>query len=142
MPATEPVRSNRLIRDALAWGIALWLIGYILGIILFFVLPTAVIGWLIMPIGVLITFWVLVNKINYWSLWHYALLSVFWTAAAIGLDYLFIVKLLSPEDGYYKLDVYLYYVLTFLMPLAIGWWRSSRSLATRAHRVDPRSRAM
>lgn len=132
MSTKEHVLWSRLIRDALIWGVTLWLIGYVLGIILFFVLPPTVIGWLIMPVGVLIASWVLLNKVNYASGWYYAILSVFWTTIAIALDYLFIVKLLSPEDGYYKLDVYLYYVLTFPMPLAVGWWRSSRSLATTA----------
>lgn len=131
MSTIGPARFRKLIRDALVWGVALWLIGYVLGIIFFFVLPTPVIGWIIMPIGGLITFWVLLTRINYRSVWSYAMLSAFWTAVAIGLDYVFIVKLLSPEDGYYKLDVYLYYVLTFLMPLAVGWWRASRSLSTR-----------
>ena len=37
---------------------------------------------------------------------------------AIVLDYLLIVKALNPADGYYKLDVYLYYALTFILPLA------------------------
>jgi hypothetical protein len=131
MVTTEPVRWNRLLRDALGWGVALWLVGYILGIVLFFVLPVSMIGWLIMPIGVVITLWVLLNKINYKSVWYYAILSVSWTAIALGLDYVFIVRLLSPEDGYYKLDVYLYYVLTFLTPLAVGLWRASRALTTR-----------
>jgi hypothetical protein len=36
---------------------------------------------------------------------------------------LFIVKLLNPADGYYKADVYLYYALTFISPLIVGWWK-------------------
>ena len=126
MSSLDSVRFSHLIRDALGWGVALWLIGYVPGIALFFVLPTTVIGWSIMPAGVLITLWVLLTRIKYRSVWQYAILSLFWTALAIGLDYLFIFKLFSPEDGYYKLDVYVYYGVTFLMPLAVGWWRSSR----------------
>jgi len=34
---------------------------------------------------------------------------------------LFIVKAFKPADGYYKLDVYLYYALTFALPLIVGW---------------------
>ena len=126
MLSTELVRWNHLLRDAVGWGVALWLVGYILGVILFPVLPTSIIGWFIMPIGVVLTIWVLVHKIEYGSAWRYAIIGLFWTAIAIGLDYVFIVRLFKPEDGYYKLDVYLYYILTFLMPSAVGLWRSSQ----------------
>ena len=130
MSATDPVRFRCLIRDALVWGVVLWLIGYVLGIVLFFAVPTTIIGWLIMPLGVLITLWVLLNKITFRLVWQFGILSVSWTVIAIALDYVFIVKLLSPEDGYYKLDVYSYYLLTFLLPFAVGWRRSSQSLRT------------
>jgi len=40
---------------------------------------------------------------------------------AVIFDYLFLVKMFKPTDGYYKLDVYLYYILTFLLPLIVGW---------------------
>jgi hypothetical protein len=131
MLSSELVRWNRLLRDAVGWGVALWLVGYILGVILFFVLPASRIGWFIMPIGLVMTLWVLVHEINYRSVWTYTILSLFWTSIAVGLDYVFIVRLLSPADGYYKLDVYLYYVLTLLTPLVVGLWRFSRSLTTR-----------
>jgi hypothetical protein len=125
MSTTDGVRFSRVVTDAVGWGVALWLIGYILGIILFFFLPTPVIGWLIMPVGVVITLWVLLNKINNGTVWQYAALSIAWTLIAVAFDNVFIVRAFSPIDGYYKLDVYLYYTLTFSLPLAVGWWRSS-----------------
>ena len=39
---------------------------------------------------------------------------------AVICDYFFLVKAFNPADGYYKLDVYLYYGLTFILPLAVG----------------------
>jgi hypothetical protein len=33
---------------------------------------------------------------------------------------------LSPAGGYYKADVYLYYALTFISPLIVGWWKRGR----------------
>ena len=39
---------------------------------------------------------------------------------AVVLDYFLIVKLFHPVDGYYKLDVYLYYVFTFALPIVVG----------------------
>jgi hypothetical protein len=104
--------------DALVWGFVLWLIGYLLGMILFFVVPSDMIGWVILPIGIIITLWVLLKKINGDSFNYYLLLAIAWTLIAIVFDYLFIVKALKPVDGYYKLDVYLYYALTFILPLA------------------------
>jgi hypothetical protein len=104
--------------DALVWGFVLWLIGYLLGMILFFVVPSDMIGWVILPIGIIITLWVLLKKIKGGSYNYYLFLAIAWTLIAIAFDYLFIVKALKPVDGYYKLDVYLYYTLTFILPLA------------------------
>jgi hypothetical protein len=119
--------NKQLLIDTLGWGFALWLIGYVLGFILFFVLPPSLIGWIIMPIGALITFWVLFKRVKSVSFRYYLILSVVWTAIAVVFDYLFIVKALSPADGYYKLDVYLYYALTFIIPLIVGWLKYNKS---------------
>ena len=56
--------NKQFLKDSLGWGFVLWLVGYVLGIILFFVLPTSLIGWVITPIGVIITFWVLSKKVQ------------------------------------------------------------------------------
>lgn len=112
--------NKKFLKNAFGWGFLLWLIGYILGIILFFVLPSSIIGWAITPIGIIITLWVLLKKIKSNSLKYYFLLAFNWTLIAIIFDYLFLVKIFNPADGYYKLDVYLYYLLTFLLPIIIG----------------------
>jgi len=111
---------TRLVKDSLGWGFLLWLIGYVLGIALFFALPTAVLGWVITPIAVVITLWVLLRRVNGDSLRYYAMVAIVWTGIAVVFDYLFIVKAFNPPDGYYKLDVYLYYALTFALPLIVG----------------------
>lgn len=110
--------------DAFVWGFVLWLIGYLLGMILFFVVPLNMVGWVILPIGTIITLWVLFRKIKGDSFNYYLYLAIIWTLIAIVFDYLFIVKALS-ADGYYKLDVYLYYALTFILPLAAYWRKKS-----------------
>ncbi len=119
--------NRQLLKDSLGWGFVLWLIGYVLGIVLFFVLPPALLGWVIMPIGVIITLWVLLRRVKSDALQYYVVLAVVWTVMAIAFDYLFIVQALSPADGYYKLDVYLYYTLTFILPLVIGWWKQAKT---------------
>ncbi len=114
------IMNKQFLKDAVGWGIILWLIGYVLGIILFIFIPSALLGWVIMPIGIVITLWVLLKKIKSNSFRYYLLLAVIWTFIAIVFDYFFLVKLFKPADGYYKLDVYLYYILTFLLPLTVG----------------------
>jgi len=110
-----------LLTDILGWGFLLWLIGYVLGIILFMIVPQSLLGWIIMPVGIVLTLWVLLKKIRTGSLRYYLLLAIIWTLIAIVFDYFFLVKAFKPADGYYKLDVYLYYVLTFVLPLIVGW---------------------
>ena len=133
---------ERLLWDALGWGIALWLVGYILGLVLFALVPTSVIGWVISPIGVAITLWVLLTRIKARSLRSFATLSVVWTLIAVLFDYLFIVKAFNPSDGYYKPDVYLYYALTFLLPLGIGWWKAASHGRDMDRTALPRSQAL
>lgn len=99
------------------WGFLLWLFGYILGFVLFFVVPTAYLGWVIMPLGIFFTLWVLSHKIPHTTLDHYIIIALIWTIIAIVCDYYLLVKVLHPADGYYKLDVYLYYLITFMLPI-------------------------
>lgn len=117
---------KQLAKDALGWGFVLWLIGYILGFALFFVIPPALIGWVILPIGIVITLWVLFKRVKSENFRHYLVLAIVWTVIAVVFDYVFIVKALEPADGYYKLDVYIYYVLTFALPLFAYWWKRNQ----------------
>ena len=108
------------VRDVILWGFLLWLIGYGLGILLFAVVPAWTIGWYLLPVGVIVTTCVLWSRGPGRSFGYFLALALSWTAFAIVLDYFLIVKLFQPTDGYYKLDVYLYYVLTFVQPLIVG----------------------
>lgn len=112
--------NKQLLKDLFGWGVILWLIGYALGIMLFTVVPISMVGWIIMPIGTIITLWVLLKKVKADSFRYYALLAVVWVLIAVVFDYFFLVKAFKPADGYYKLDVYLYYALTFALPLVVG----------------------
>lgn len=110
----------KILRSTLFWGLMLWLFGYILGIIFFAFLPKEWIGWAISPLGIIFMLWVLFKKIERDSFGCYFGLGLIWTIMAILLDYLFIVKLFKSAD-YYKPDVYVYYVLTFVIPIIFGW---------------------
>ena len=115
---------RQFLKDALGWGLFLWLIGYGLGILLFALAPANLIGWIIMPIGTVITLWVALRKVKGDTPVYYCLLALVWMMIAVLGDYLFIVKALKPADGYYKLDVYIYYALTLALPLYAGWRRT------------------
>lgn len=116
--------SKQFVKDGLGWGFVLWLVGYVLGIVLFGAVAQSVLGWVIMPIGIAMTLWVLFKKVQAQVFQEYVLLAVAWTTIAILFDYLLIVKALGAGD-YYKLDVYLYYLLTFTLPLIAGWKKAT-----------------
>ena len=115
-----------MLKESIGWGILLWFIGYILGIVLFMLVPPAILGWVIMPFGVVITLYVLYKKIKSNSSCYYLWLAIAWTLIAILFDYFFLMKVFKPADGYYKLDVYVYYLLTFTMPMIVGLVKAKR----------------
>jgi len=118
--------NTQWVKDAFGWGFILWLIGYVLGIVMFALVPANLIGWIIAPIGTAIALWVAFRKVKGNTLPYYALVALVWLLIAIVGDYLFIVKAFSPADGYYKPDVYFYYALTLGIPLLAGWRRTLR----------------
>ena len=107
--------------DALALGIFVWLIGYLGGIVLYFFLSPDVLGWVLFavftPIVILLCY-KRFGKRNE-SISYYASVAAVWLIVAVVFDYLFLVKLLNPPV-YYKLDVYIYYASTFLIPFLVG----------------------
>lgn len=112
--------NRQFLKDGFVWGFILWLIGYVLGIVLYPIVPHTTIGWIIMPFGIIIALWVLLRKIHAGGFLYYTLVGFAWVIIAIISDYFFLVKLFKPIDDYYKLDVYLYYILTFTLPILIG----------------------
>jgi hypothetical protein len=111
--------NKKFLLSAAGWGFLLWLIGYLLGIVFFMFVPKNLLGWFIMPIGIIITLCVLIKKIKRTKLSDYFIIAIVWTLIAILFDYIFIVRLFK-STGYYQLDVYVYYILTFVLPLIVG----------------------
>ncbi|MFH0873537.1 MAG: hypothetical protein V1846_01705 [Candidatus Komeilibacteria bacterium] len=114
-------------KPILFWGFILWFIGYVLGFVFYAFVPNNLIGWVIMPLGTIITVWVVWKKFRGTKLSYYLKVGLNWTVLAMIFDYLFLVLLLKPTDGYYKLDVYLYYFLTLIIPLLVGWVNNRRN---------------
>lgn len=114
----------------LFWGFVLWLFGYLAGIVLFFVVPEELIGWVLTPVATLLTVWVLVRKVKRPELMCYFGTGLIWTVMAIVLDYLFLVNFMKIGNSYYKPDVFLYYILTFTLPVVVGYWKYKHKLPT------------
>ncbi|MEI8339412.1 MAG: hypothetical protein WCF94_01985 [bacterium] len=112
--------------NTIIWGFIVWFVGYILGFVFFAIVPKEFIGWAIMPFGIAFTLWALISKIKRDRFKCYIGLAVIWTILAVVLDYFLLVKLLNAV-GYYKLDVYVYYILTFVLPLCVGWYKFKRN---------------
>jgi hypothetical protein len=102
-------------------GIFVWLIGYLAGIVLYFFLSPDILGWVLFaiftPIVILLCYKRFGKREE--SISYYAFVAAVWLIVALVFDYLFLVKLLNPPV-YYKLDVYVYYASTFLIPFLVG----------------------
>ncbi|NLH25769.1 MAG: hypothetical protein GX472_05295 [Methanomicrobiales archaeon] len=119
--------------DLAGLGTGFWLIGYLLSLVLFFTSWAEHLGWIISalctPLVIVITFrWFRTRDL---PLSYFVGVGLAWVLIAVMLDYLFIVLLF--QAAYYKTDVYVYYALTFLIPVVVGMYLKS----TKDDRGDP-----
>ncbi|MCX6720328.1 MAG: hypothetical protein NTW11_00795 [Candidatus Staskawiczbacteria bacterium] len=117
---------KQFFKDTIGWGAGLWFVGWVLGIIAFMVVAPNMIGWVVSPIGILITLWVLIKVIKGENLNYYLKIAIAWTIIAVVCDYLFNVLLFDIGAGYYKLDIYIYYATTFVLPLLVGYFKTKK----------------
>ena len=107
--------------DAPLLGIFVWFTGYLAGIVLYFFLSPDILGWVLFaiftPIVILLCYMRFGKREE--SISYYAFVAAVWLIVAVVFDYFFLVKLLNPPI-YYKLDVYIYYASTFLIPFLVG----------------------
>ena len=112
---------KQLVKDTAGLGTALWLIGYLASLVLFFTPYAGVMGWILLavftPVTILIVLWWF-RKRERLPLQYYAGVGAAWVLIAIVLDYLFIVLLF--HANYYGIDVFVYYAVTFLIPVVVG----------------------
>jgi hypothetical protein len=111
------------IKDMIGLGILFWLVGYLTSLVLFFSPYVSIMGWIITavftPVTLAVTWWWFYKRDL--ALIYYAEVGVLWTGIAVVLDYLFIVWLFGTTT-YYSPDVLLYYLLTFLIPVGVGFY--------------------
>ena len=113
---------KQILKDTVMLGAALWLIGYIASLVLFFSPFHEVMGWILLivltPVTIIIAYlWF--RKRERLPVQYFAKVGVAWLLIAVVLDYLFIVLLF--QAIYYGADVFVYYALTFLIPVGVGY---------------------
>jgi uncharacterized membrane protein YpjA len=109
------------ITDTAGLGLLLWFVGWCSSLVLFFFVPTDILGWILFtiftPVTIAITaLWFRKRSL---AIAYYLAVAVVWTSIAVVFDYLFIVTLFN-VSGYYHPSVIVYYAETFLIPLCIG----------------------
>ena len=116
------------IKDTAGLGIVLWLMGYITSLVLFFTAFAGMMGWILIsiftPITVAIVWWWFKDR-EPLPLQYYAGVGVSWVLIAVVFDYLFIVLLF--QAAYYGIDVFVYYAVTFLIPVGVGMFLNRRA---------------
>lgn len=107
--------------DTVGFGFGLWLVGFALGMMFFTIVPVKYMGLVITPLALAAAIWVCVRRFRGKGDSGAYLLSVgaVWLLIAVLFDYLFLAKAFAVEN-YYDFDVLLYYLITFLLPFAIG----------------------
>jgi len=113
---------DQWIKDTFGLGTVLWLMGYLASLVLFFTPFEGTMGWILTavftPVTIAITWWWFRRR-ECLPLQYYAGVGIAWVVVAVVLDFLFIV-LMFQATTYYKPDVFLYYALTFLIPVGVG----------------------
>jgi hypothetical protein len=111
------------IKDTAGIGTGLWLIGYLASLVLFFSPYAGIMGWILLvmltPVTIAVT-WRWFRKRKGLSLEYYAKVGIAWVFIAVVFDYLFIVQLF--KAAYYGPDVFVYYAMTFLIPVGVGFY--------------------
>jgi cation transport ATPase len=109
------------IKDTAGLGTVLWLMGYLASLVLFFTPYAGIMGWILLaiftPVTIAIAWWWFRQRERL-PLEYYAGVGGAWMLIAIVLDYLFIVLLF--QATYYGPDVFVYYAVTFLIPVGVG----------------------
>ena len=107
--------------DTAGIGTALWLIGYLASLVLFYTPYAGIMGWILIaiftPVTIVIAWWWF-GKREPLPLQDYAGIGIAWVLIAVLLDYLFIVLLF--QASYYETDVFVYYTVTLLIPVGVG----------------------
>jgi hypothetical protein len=114
-------RTRTKLIDTFGLGFVIWLVGFVASIILWGFVSHDILGWVLFLIFIPLMLYLPYMRFRERKerLSYYLIVGLVWLLVAVVFDYIFIVKLFNSQD-YYKLDVFVYYAVTFLMPLIVG----------------------
>ena len=117
----EQVSRATLLWDTLGCGVLLWLLGFGFGMAIYPFIAVANIGWCILVVLIPVTGYVASRRLanTHRSFKHMLMMAVAWVGIAAAADYKVLVQVMHVQH-YFKLDVYVYYGFTFLMPIMVG----------------------
>lgn len=124
------MKSAKEVGIDLVWGFGLWAFGYILGMMLFTLVPVEYIGLIISPIALVLALWVCWRRFSRKGDNTLYLLAIgaAWLLMAFSLDYIFLVQAFNVQN-YYDYDILFYYLATLLLPFIIGRWGARYKIA-------------
>jgi hypothetical protein len=113
--------TKSMLVDAPILGFAMWFLGYLAGIALFFTVSQDFLGWILCAILTPVSIAVCYKRFGKRNAGakYYAMVGAVWLAIAVAFDYVFLVAMFN-STNYYKLDVIVYYALAFLIPFLVG----------------------
>jgi hypothetical protein len=88
---------------------------------LFAFVPVARLGWIIMPVMAVVSVLAAFRRIrgSQESPTYFVIVGAVWLLIAVMLDDIFLVRAFLVQ-GYYDLDVFIYYALMLVVPIAVG----------------------
>jgi len=117
---------QQYVPDIAGLGLLFWLAGYLLALVLFFSPAAPAMGWILLivmtPVTAAVTFWYFAKRQRPFP--YFIKVGIGWTVIAIICDYFFIVVLFRAT--YYGADVFVYYAVTFLIPVLVGYYLTHR----------------
>lgn len=118
------MKSATQIAIDIAWGVGLWALGYVLGMMLFAFVPIAYLGLVITPFALAAAVWVCVKRFRGEgdSVLYLLAIGAAWLLIAYSFDYIFLVQAFNVQN-YYDYDLLFYYLSTLLLPLIVGRWK-------------------
>lgn len=107
--------------DTIGLGFAVWLVGYAAGMMLFAFVPLSVLGWFVLAVLIPVAIFIAYKRFRGMKApaLYFLFVAASWVSLAVVFDHLFIVKAFNVQN-YYDVDVFIYYALTFFIPLSMG----------------------
>lgn len=105
--------------DTLIYGLVIWLVGFVLGMVLFPFVEISVMGWILMPVTLIVALLLSLRirrKRSAGAVSYFIGVGLSWVALSLILDYAILVKGYDAEN-FYDVDIIIYYVGVLLIPI-------------------------